>query len=608
MSILAELKRRNVLRVAAAYLVAAWLVIQVVETITPSFGFGDEVVRIVTVVAAIGLLPALVLAWVFELTPEGIRKDKDIDDDAPARMAAGKRLDRIILVALVMAVAYFALDKFLLSARQPPAAGQTAEQAAEREAGRTEGPAEPQLDRSIAVLAFQDLSQDKDQEYLSDGIAEELLTRLARIPELRVTSRHSAFFYKGKDIKLADVARELNVGYVLEGSVRKSADQVRITAQLIDAASDKQVWSETYDRDLGDIFAIQDEIAAAVAAQLSARLLGARWQAHQPDPQAYSLVLQARHILDRATAEAYEEAIPLLEEAAAIDAGYAVPWDTLALVYATQAGRGLRPSEEGFRLATAMAEKALAIDPEHAPAYARLGWIAMTHQKDLAATAAYFERALQLDPTDRSIISNAAVLLQALGRIDQATVLLEHLVDRDPVASGGHYNLGYYYLAAGRWDEAIGSYQRALRLSPGRIGANNFIGVALLKKGEAQAARRAFEQEPHDVLRQLGLAMADHALGRKAESDALLDDVIAQHEREWAYYIAAAFAYRNEIDRAFQWLSKSVEYNSSGLQGIIVNPLLAGLHSDPRWLPLLESMGKSPSQLDAISFSVTPPG
>ncbi len=608
MSILAELKRRNVLRIAAAYLVAVWLVIQVVETITPSFRFGDTAVRIVTVVAAIGLVPTLVLAWVFELTPEGIRKDQDAGHGEARINDSGKRLDRIILVVLAAAVGYFALDKFLLSPQQPAGAEGRSEQTADGKLDRVEVPADSHLDRSIAVLAFHDLSQDNDQEYLSDGIAEELLNRLARIPELRVTSRYSAFYYKGKDIRLADVARELNVSFILEGSVRTSADRVRITAQLISAASDTQVWSETYDRDLGDIFAIQDEIAAAVATQLRTRLLGDMPRAYEPDPKAYGLLLQARHIVKQATAEAYEQAIPLLEEALAIDPGYAVPWDTLALIYSTQAGRGLRPSEEGYDLATAMAERALAIDPKHAPAHARLGWIAMTHEKDLAAAAEHFERALDLDPNDLSIIANAAVLLQTLGRIDQATVLLERLMIRDPVWTGGYYNLGYYYLAAGRWDDAIDSYESALRLSPGRIGANNFIGIALLKKGDALAARQAFEAEPHEVIRQLGLVMADHALGRTAESDALLKDVIAQHEREWAYYIAAVFAFRGEPDRAFEWLEKSVEYNSSGLQGIVVNPLLTGLHSDPRWQRLLESMGKSSRQLDEIVFAVPPPG
>lgn len=604
MSILAELKRRNVLRVAAAYLVAAWLIIQVVETITPSFGFGDAAVRIVTLVAAIGLVPTLVLAWAFELTPDGIRKDKDLDGSEPGRSAAGKRLDRVILVVLAAAVAYFAFDKFLLSPQQIAGTEIRGEGAAGRDADRMEAPVEPNIDRSIAVLAFQDLSQEKNQEYLSDGIAEELLNRLARIPELRVTSRYSAFYYKGKDIKLADVARELNVGHILEGSVRTAADRVRITAQLINAATDTQVWSETYDRSLGDIFVIQDEIAAAVATQLRIKLLGRASRTHEPDPQAYGLVLQARHIVRQATAEAYEQAIPLLEEAQAIDPGYAVPWDTLSLIYSTQAGRGLRPSEEGYRLATAMAERALEIDPEHAPAYARLGWIAMTHEKDLAAAAGYFERALALAPTDLSIVANAAVLLQALGRVDQATVLLEHMMIRDPVWTGGYYNLGYYYLASGRWDDAIDSYQIALRLSPRRIGANHFIGIALLKKGEAQGARVAFQQEPHEVLRQLGLVMAEHALGRTAESDARLQDVIAQHAHEWAYYIAGIYAFRGEADEAFEWLEKSAETNSSGLQGIIVNPLLTGLHADPRWTPLLESMGKSSRQLDEIKFTV----
>ncbi len=607
MSILAELKRRNVLRVAAAYLVAAWLVIQVVETITPSFGFGDTAVRVVTLVAAIGLVPVLVLAWVFELTPDGIRKDSEVDRDAPRLARAARRLDRIILVVLVLAVAYFAVDKFLLAEWLTAGPEGRGGAATEHAAGHDTAPDETAVDRSIAVLAFQDLSQGHDHEYLSDGIAEELLNRLARIPELRVTSRYSAFYYKGKDIRLADIARELNVGYILAGSLRTSGDQVRVTAQLVHAESDVQVWSESFDRSMGDIFVIQDEIAAAVATQLRARLLGSAPRARQPDPQAYSLVLQARHVIRRATAEAYEEAIPLLAEAAAIDPGYAVPWDTLSLIYSTQAGRGLRPSEEGYGLAAEMARKALEIDPEHAPAHARLGWIEMTHHKDLGAAAGHFERALTLDPGDIGIIANAAVLLQALGRIEQATVLLEHLTLRDPVWTGGHYNLGYYYLAAERWDDAIDSYRTALRLSPGRIGANNFIGIALLKKGDAQAARQAFEQEPHEVLRRLGLVMADHALGHSAEADAGMAELIAEHEREWAYYIAAVFAFRDNIEAAFNWLDKAVEYNSSGLQGILVNPVLRSLHADPRWLPLLESMGKSPRQLDAIRFEVATP-
>jgi TolB-like protein len=261
MSLYQELKRRNVIRVAIAYLAASWLLIEAAETIFPLYGFGDAPARIVVTVLAIGFPLFLVFSWVFEITPEGLKKEKDIDRAASVTHKTGKKLDRVIIVLLALALGYFAVDKFVLDpARDVELVEETAQQA------RSEALVESYGDKSIAVLPFVNMSADPEQDYFSDGISEELLNLLAQIPDLRVISRSSSFSFKGKDIAVPEVAQQLHVAYVLEGSVRKAGDRVRITAQLIEARSDTHLWSQTYDRTLDNIFAVQDEIAAAIGA------------------------------------------------------------------------------------------------------------------------------------------------------------------------------------------------------------------------------------------------------------------------------------------------------------------------------------------------------
>jgi adenylate cyclase len=408
-------------------------------------------------------------------------------------------------------------------------------------------------------------------------------------------------------VLLADVARQLNVAHVLEGSVRKSGDRLRITAQLIDARTDTHLWSDSFDRELGDIFAIQEEIAAAVVEQMKLQLLAGAPRVPAVDPQAYTLMLQARHFGNLGSADGYAETIRLLEEALAIDPGYAAAWVALSATYANQAGSGIRPRAEGFALSQEAAERALAIDPQLASAYSRLGWIAMAYHNDLATAAEHLRKALELEPFSLGTIANSATLLRNLNRLNQATALLEYIRDRDPVVPALHYNLGYYYLAKARWDDAIASYRSSLRLSPGRIGAHHFIGIALLHKGDATAAMEEFELEPHETLLLLGRVIGRHALGEVPQSDAALAEVIERFGREWAYYIAGVLAYRGEADQVFEWLARSVEFNPHGLSGIASNPLFAGIHEDPRWLPFLESVGLAPAQLDAIEFDVKGP-
>lgn len=467
--------------------------------------------------------------------------------------------------------------------------------------------AKAQDDHSVVVLPFTNLSDDASNEYFSDGISEELLNLLARIRELRVISRTSAFSYKGKNVALPTIAEQLNVAYVLEGSVRKAGNQVRISTQLIDARTDTHLWSENYERTLGDIFTTQDEIAAAVVAQLKITLLGDVPTVQAADPEAFGLVLQARYLGRQSTPESLKNSIALYKEALAIDPSYAAAWAGLALVYTNQAGQALLPFDEGSRLAREAASQALALDPANGPAHGILGWIARSYDRDLMAAARHFERALAMDLGNSDIIAGAANLAASLGRMHQAIALAEYAVARDPLSSVAHANLGMTYRDGGRLDEAITVFRTTLTLSPDYIGVQYFMGTALLLRGEPELALASMQAETLEAWRLIGLATVHHALGQSAASDAALATSIDKHGKEWAYNIAYVFAFRGEPDQAFEWLDKAVAYDDPGLAEIAVEPQFANIHSDPRWLPFLERIGKSPEQLAAIEFKVTLP-
>jgi adenylate cyclase len=602
MSLFAELKRRNVLRVAAGYAVTAWLVIQVVETIFPIYDLSDETIRLVITLLAIGTLPVLVLAWVFEVTPEGLKLDKDVDRSKSISPQTGKKLDRGITLILALALGYFAFDKFALDPTRD-----AKREAAVAEQARSEALVESYGEQSIAVLPFADMSQDGDQEYLSDGIAEELLNLLTKIPELRVISRSSAFSYKGKDFKLTDIARELNVAHILEGSVRKSGNKVRITAQLIDGRSDTHLWSGTYDRPLGDIFVIQDEIAVEVVDQLKIQLLGKPPLVESTDPKAYALFLQARHLGHLGTVKSSEEAITRYKQALAIAPEYAAAWSGLSRAYSEQAGTGRMPVDEGFGLARQAARQALAVDPGNANAYARLGSIARVYDNDLAAAALQYERALALDPANPDFIRYAGILTQSLGRIDESIVLGEYVVTRDPLVPTGHSNLCLAYIYADRPDDAIASCGAALTLSPGKTGALYNTGRALLLKGEYEAALTTFTRAEDEEYRVKGRALALYSLGRQEEYEAAFGELRARWGAQWPSEVAQVYAWAGDADAAFEWLDRALAQNEDGLNQQFIQPLYAGLHGDPRWEAFRERSGTSEAQLAAIRFEVTLP-
>jgi tetratricopeptide (TPR) repeat protein len=343
-----------------------------------------------------------------------------------------------------------------------------------------------------------------------------------------------------------------------------------------------------------------------VAERLEVTLLGAAPKAEAANPEAYALFLQGRQLGRQRTAEGSQRSIEILEQAIAIEPDYVRAWGELARQYSTQVGSGLRPIDEGYGLARQAANRALAIDPEYAPAIAHLGLIALAHDGDLEAAARHYQRALSLSPTDMEIMADAATLLQGLGRLEEAITFKEYAVIRDPVNPRGHNNMGNAYRWAGRWDDAIASYKAGLGLSPNYIGAQTGIGQALLGKGESEAALEAILLESSTPWRLIGSAMAYHALGQQEESDAALADLIEAWEGDAAYNIAYVLAFRSEADRAFEWLNKAVEYNDPGLSEIVVENAFARIQGDPRWLPFLESIGKSPEQLARIDFQATP--
>jgi len=541
-----------VYRAGAAYVVTAWLVIQVVETTFPAFGFSDTAVRTVIVVLSIGFIPAVISAWAFELTPGGLKRESEVDRTSPAVRKMDKRLDRLIMVVLALALGYFALDKFVMDPVRDEARIADA-----RQEGRSEALVESYGEQSIAVLAFEDMSPGNDQEYLSDGIAEELLNLLAGIPELRVVSRSSAFSFKGMNLEIPEIAKRLNVAHVLEGSVRKDGNKVRITTQLIEAHSDTHLWSENYDRTLDDIFAIQDEIAASVVEQLKITLLGKPPKAEQYDPEAYAIVLQARHLTQQNNAKASEQSTALLKRALTIDPNIPRAWFLLSMNYQNSVSMGLRSMDEAYALSLDALHKAIAINPEYVAAVGDLGWVEMMYRGDLGAAAMHYKRALSLDSSDETTISGGAVLLARLGRLNEAIEIYEWRILHIPDQPISHLNLAWFYLNADLPDKAIASAKIALMLSPDMNGPNSLIGHALIAKGENRLALEAV-QEASEVTKLLVKVKAHHNLAEYTASDDALAELIERHN-DSPGVIASVLAYRDEPDLAFEWLYRAAQ-------------------------------------------------
>jgi tetratricopeptide (TPR) repeat protein len=375
---------------------------------------------------------------------------------------------------------------------------------------------------------------------------------------------------------------------------------------LIKVSDGYHLWSETYDRELIDVFAIQDEIAKHVVEALKITLLGEAPSVQETNPEAYALVLQARHLGRQETTESLERAETLYRKALDIAPEYAAAWAGLADIYAEQTGNGARTTDEGYLLARETANHALSIDPEQAPAHATLGLVSLLNN-DPAGAAGHLQRALELDPSNPDIIREAATLVELLGRLDEAIDLLKFVAERDPVNAEGHSNLGRSYRTAGRWDEAVAAYQTSLALSPGRIGSQHGMGEALLLNGDPEAALAAYSIETDEEWRTKGTALALYTLGRQIEFESAFEKLRERWGEQWPSEVAHVYAWTGDADAAFDWLSKAVDLNEDGLYQQYYQPLLKTLHDDPRWAAFRDRTIGSEARLAEIEFEVKLP-
>ena len=460
---------------------------------------------------------------------------------------------------------------------------------------------------SIAVLPFANRSASADDEYFSDGLADELLGVFSKIKGLRVTARTSSFHFKGKDTTVAEIGHALDVATVLEGSVRKAGNRVRISVQLVNVADSSQLWSETYDRILDDIFAVQDDIAQSVVKELRTTLLGVETDSETSgrvkaevataakgratDIEVNRLYLQARHFLDRDTPNDLTKAIAYLGEALERDPEFALAWSLLGAAHTREADKGLVPSAVGYGQAREAVERALALDPDLAEGHAHLAWIQKNFDWDWARAQASFTRALELAPQNAIALRRSATLAWTLGRMEEGFELTHRALEQDPLSAHAYSNLGLGFQDAGRLSESEAAFRKALELAPQKDGVRAGLALTLLEQGRRDEALTEATLEQEEESRLWALAMVHHTLGHASESDAALRTLVEHHANTMAFMISETYGRRGEIDAAFEWLDRAYAQRDGGLVGVKSSPHLRSLHSDPRWSAFLKKMG-----------------
>ncbi len=602
MSFIQELKRRNVLRAGIAYAAVAWLLIQVSDTIFPAYGLPPSTLTILITILGIGFVPLLVFAWVFEFTPEGLKRDKEVVRSDAAVIATGKNFDRVIMAVLALALGYFAVDKFVLD---PARDLELVEEASLQ--GRSQALVESYGEKSIVVLPFVNMSSDPEQEYFSDGVSEELLNLLAQIPELRVISRSTAFAFKGKDIVVPDVAKKLNVAYVLEGSVRKAGNQVRITVQLIDARTDTHLWSEIYERTLDDIFRIQNEISSNVVSELKLKILGGLPRAEEIDPHAYELYLHARYILHTSQdPNQSNEAKDKLKEMLEYQPDFLPAISELARAYLRISQNSSDPVliEDSKSRIRELVARMVDLDPNSS--YPN-GWIAfMAHfwERDFQKAATHRERALA-NATDSEIINllMAATMFKDLGRLDEALATMEYVVSRDPACTPCVMSLEHLIRSLGRPREAAERLETMLEWGP-PLGASQYewLGYAWLFAAEPEKALQYFSQTDLSVSANAGRLIALHDLGRIDTYEKDFTEFRDANQNE-AEEIAAIYAWVGRNDDAFEWLDKMVKMYGPETAAIVKSEKFNRLRSDPRWQQFVDRNGQTDEDLSHIIFN-----
>lgn len=451
-------------------------------------------------------------------------------------------------------------------------------------------------DPSVAVLPFADLSLNKDQEYFSDGLTEELICDLARTSGLKVVARSSAFQFKGKNEDLRSVGKQLGVTNILEGSIRREGNRVRITAELTKADDGFQLWSETYDREITNIFATQDDIARAVTAALKVKLLPSAAgsmarESRGTSPEAYQAYLQGQYFNARGQdKEDLTKALSFADEAIRLDANYAPAWAQRAQALQDVAAVALMDNADGFRQARESAQKAIALDPRLASGYLALSAVQMNHDFDWEGADTSLRKAAELAPGNVEVVQYQAYLARTLGHVDDSIELYKQAIALDPLRANFHLSLGYQLYLAGRFDEATSTLRRAGDLNAQLSSLHLTFGKIALARGQAQQAVAEMEKETGDWEKLSGEALAYYATGRQQDSDIALNTLIARHQNDAAYQIAEVYAYRGQTDKAFTWLDRAYRQRDPGMQELKTGLLVKSLRQDPRYAALLNQL------------------
>ena len=591
LGVLNKLRQHNVGRVALLYVGACWVILDPVHVVFHMLGVPEWASRLVIIVMVLGFPVAITTAWIYAVTPAGL-KPGELAAHRSGLRRMHRRLNLAIAAVAGFMVLYFLLYHFWLGKHIAEPISEDARVAAEAQA--VPGAAVPQ--RSIAVLPFVDMSQQKDQQYLGDGLAEELLNLLAKIPELRVAARTSSFAFKDKHEDLPTMAKDLRVAHVLEGSIRKSGNHVRITAQLIRADSGYHLWSETYDRTLDDIFQLQDQIAGAVVQALKVKLLGGSIpeRATPANPDAYNLYLQGRFFAGLHTKEGFTQAIDYLERALKLDETYEPFWTELSIVYGDMAARGFMSPEDALPKARDAVRTALNLNPKSARAHVAMGYLHMNDDWDWTAADREISQALALEPGSADVLHAAGSLDLILGRTSDAVRTLLAALERDPLRASSYSNLGVGYFADGRLTEAEQAFRKSIELRPAAGYTHNGLGLVLLWRGQLAAALEEMNRETDEMWRLEGQALVYTAMQRRAESDAVLAQLTGKFQKESPYVIATVYGYRGEVDPAFHWLERALSERDASLTTIKSDPLFGKIKNDPRYAALLHKAGLPP--------------
>ena len=570
-----ELKRRNVYKVAVAYGVVGWLLIQVATQVFPFLEIPNWAIRLVILVIAVGFPVALLIAWAFELTPEGIKRTEVAD-------AARQHSHGGVWIVVVLVAATLSLGLFLLG-RYTAGRGTT----------RLSEVATVVPGKSIAVLPLINESGDPKDEYFSDGLSEELIAALAQISGLKVIGRSSSFRFKDRTEEPKTIGEKLGVSTLLEGTVRKQGDRVRIVAELINAADGIEVWNRTFDHELKDIFAVQQEIAKAVAESLRVTLLGSEEKSAQMatnSVEAHNAYLQGHFYSVRRNAEDYRKAIDYFDQAIQLDPNYALAYAERSEVW-TVMGDLTGQRSTAFSKARSDAEKAVAIAPSLAEAHAALGWVRAFTEWKFAEGLSELQRAKELSPANPTANDLLARVIVYTGRMEEAERQARQAVELDPLSAATQFTLGRVLFYAGKLDEADAAGRKMAELYPSASSSHRWQVLVAVQRGDGETALREAQLEPDDSIRPFQLALAQNVRGDRKAADAALADLIANSRDGLAYQVSQVYAVRGEVDKAFEWLQIAFDNHDGGMPSLLVDPLLRGLRDDPRYKNLVAKVG-----------------